>query len=282
MSEIVKKLIRGIAPRQLITWLRSPSKSVEWLWDDISFRHGGSQTLELADNWYAVCHPYAYKVFARDQLADPEQSLEFRTFVSYCREDMLLFDIGAHFGVFSIAAAHFGGRAIAVDPSPVATRMIAIHAKLNECADKVRILQATVTSSSGTAPMLSSGAFSDGYYKAAHDDRSDLTPTRAVTIDQISDTFGSPTHIKIDVEGHEAEVIRGATVTLRQSSPVLFLELHNEMVISDGGDPHRILDELAHLGYDIFATDGKSIPRSAILQRPIIRLVAKFRREGQH
>lgn len=274
-SQIVKNVIRAIAPRELRNWLRSPSKSAESVWDSIRFRVGSIRTLELAEGWTVVCHPHTYKVFARDQLADPEQSLEFRNFVSHCSDDMFLFDVGAHFGVFSLAAAHFGGKALAVDPSPMATQMIAVQAKLNNCVDKIRILQATVTNRSGIAPMLSSGIFSDGYFRAARG-RRDLKPTKAKTIDEMAKEIGAPTHIKIDVEGHEAEVICGARLTLRQFSPLLFLELHNEMVISDRGDPRLVLDELVQLGHNTFGLDGKSISRSAILKRPSTRLVAKF------
>lgn len=274
-SKVLKSAVRAIVPRELRNWLRSPSKSAEWLWDSVRFRLGGMRRLELADGWNVVCHPHTYKVFARDQIADPEQSLEFRNFVSNCSPGMFLFDVGAHFGVFSLAAAHFGGRAIAVDPSPMATRMIAVQAKLNHCVDQIRILQATVTEHSGTGAMLNSGVFSDGYFKAARG-RNDLTPTRAITIDEIAAEFGGPTHIKMDVEGHEAQALCGASVTLRQFSPVLFLELHNEMIISEGGDPNSALNKLDELRYRTFGLDGEEICKSDILKKPIIRIVAKF------
>ena len=44
------------------------------------------------------------------QIADVEQAEEFRSFVRHCSKAMFLFDIGAHFGVFSLTVAHFGGK----------------------------------------------------------------------------------------------------------------------------------------------------------------------------
>ncbi len=96
-------------------------------------------------------------------------------------------------------------------------------------------------------------------------------------IDQMTSQFGPPTHIKIDVEGHEAAVLRGARATLCQFSPVLFLELHNEMVVSGGDNPNVALDELAQLHYDTFAPDGDTIDRGSILVKPIVRIVAKHK-----
>jgi FkbM family methyltransferase len=209
------------------------------------------------------------------QIADPEQRDEFQNFVLQCNQRMLLLDIGAHFGVFSLAAAHFGGRAIAIDPSPIATRMIARQSALNRLTDSIRIIQAAVNSEGGVVDMLSSGVFSDGFFKLARGRaKNDLTRTQAVTIDQVVSQYGGPTHIKIDVEGQEAAVLRGGRRTLDQFSPILFLELHNEMVTAEGGDPNLALDELTQLGYETFTLKGASLGRNIILQKQLMRIVA--------
>jgi FkbM family methyltransferase len=158
--------------------------------------------------------------------------------------------------------------------------MIGIQAILNKCADKVQVLHAAVSDANSSIDMLTSGVFSDGYFKVARDrPKNELTQVQAITIDQMAIQFGAPTHIKIDVEGHEAAVLRGARSTLRRFSPLLFLELHNEMLISAGDDPCVTLNELAQLGYETFALGGDAIDTSAILTRPIIRIVAKRKLE---
>jgi FkbM family methyltransferase len=192
---------------------------------------------------------------------------------------MLLFDIGASYGAFSFVAAHFGGSAVAVDPSPIATRLIKLQTRLNGYDNHIRIIEACVGDAVGEAEMLSSGIFSDGYMRMARGrSSSELTKTRAVTIDQLTDQFGPPTHIKVDVEGYEAAVVRGAKRTLTRLAPLLFLELHNEMIRSEGGDPSCVLDDLAEMGYEMFSFDSVKIERSAILQMPICRLVGKCQR----
>ncbi|MHB8638576.1 MAG: FkbM family methyltransferase [Candidatus Acidiferrales bacterium] len=188
---------------------------------------------------------------------------------------MLLFDVGASFGIFSMAAAHVGGKAVAVDPSPIATHFIKIESQLNKYSENIEIVQACVSDSSGLIEMLDAGVFSDGYFKVARGRPSnDLRQTQAITIDQMAAKFGTPTHIKIDVEGHEAAVVRGAKNTLSNFSPLLFIELHNDMVRKDGGDPNRILNELLYLGYGVFDVAGLPIERDAALQKPIIRVMA--------
>jgi FkbM family methyltransferase len=256
-------------------WLRSPSKSSQWLWDASRFYLGSTDTLHFPPHGALICHPHAYRVAHQAQIADPEQSEEFRSFVLQCNRKMFLLDIGAHFGIFSLAAAHFGGKAIAIEPSPIATRMIARQSALNRFADNIRIIQAAVGDTDGVVDMLSSGVFSDGYFKMTRGrTERELTRTQSVTIDQIVNQYGAPTHVKIDVEGQEAAVLRGGRKALDQFSPILFLELHNEMVASEGGNPNLALDELVQLGYETYALDGSALKRDTILQRPITRIVA--------
>ena len=215
----------------------------------------------------------------RDQITDPEQSLEFRNFARCCKSGMRLFDIGASYGVFSLTAAHFGGTAVAVDPSPVATRLIRVQIQLNKYENNVRIVQACASDTTGDVQMLSAGVFSDGYFRMTQGRPSrELTKTKAVTIDQLADQFGPPTHIKIDVEGHEAAVLCGGRATLARWTPLLLLELHNEMIRAEGEEPSLVLDDLAENGYELFSTGGTPIGRSAVLAVPISRFVARYSR----
>ncbi len=265
-------------PRRARNWLRSPSKSIEWLLDSLCFSVGVTKKLALLPGWPLVCHPRVFKTFLRCQLTDPEQRAEFNNFVGYCDRSMCLFDIGASYGAFSLVAAHFGGTAVAVDPSPIAARLIGLQTRLDGFDKHIRIVEACVSDTVGETEMLSSGVFSDGYFRIARGrSSSELTRTRAITIDQLADQFGPPTHIKIDVEGYEAAVVRGAKRTLTRFAPLLFLELHNEMIRSEGGDPSCVLDDLAEMGYEVFSVGSVKIDRSAILQMPVCRLVGKYR-----
>ena len=275
-SQMLADAVRFAVPRGVRNWLRAPSKSAAWLWDSAQFSMGVTRRLQLAPDWTLICHPHAYKVVYRDQVVDPDQSQEFHNFLSSCDSSMVLLDIGAHFGIFSLAAAHFGGRAIAADPSPIATRMIQRQAALNGCADRIRIIQAAVSESDGVAGLLDSGVFSDGYFKVAKDrSKSELTQTPSLTVDSLASQFGDPSHIKIDVEGHEAAVLRSAGATLNRCSPTLFLELHNEMIAAEGGDPNAALDLLEHFGYATFGFNGEGVNRESLLAKPIVRLVAR-------
>jgi hypothetical protein len=95
--------------------------------------------------------------------------------------------------------------------------------------------------------------------------RCHVTKTRTVTIDHLADQFGPTTHIKVNVEGYEAAVVRGVKSTLIRLASLLFLELHNEMIRSEGGDPNCVLDDLGEMRYEMFSIDGVKTERTAIL-----------------
>jgi FkbM family methyltransferase len=272
----LKQILRDLVPRNIRNWFRSPERSAKWVWDCTLFSLGFTRTLEIDPDWRIICHPHAYQVASRAQIGDIEQADEFRNFRSHCWRGMLLFDIGAHYGIFSLAAVHAGGKAVAVEPSPVAAHMISVQAAINGCAENIQVVRAAVSSEVGIMGLLSSGVFSDGYFRVASNrPKSELIQTPALTIDELTQRFGPPTHIKIDVEGHETSVLRGGGVTLARHSPLLFLEVHNEMVTSEGGDPDGVLDELARIGYNTFGLRGEAIKKSAILKYPIVRIVAR-------
>ena len=66
--------------------------------------------------------------------------------------------------------------------------------------------------------------------------------TKMATID----SFGIPAHlIKIDVEGMEAEVIRGAMNTIREHKPILYLECNGE----DTTDVGAVLEEIGYVAH---------------------------------
>jgi FkbM family methyltransferase len=252
------------------------------VWDDIKFSCGVKKVVQLRPGWSLICHPATYRCAYYAQQTDPEQIAEFDGFIDNSSEGMILLDIGAHFGLFSFAALHYGGpqaRAVAVDPSPVAVNFLNIQARLNQTSDRLHVIQAAVNDHAGWESMVAVGVLASGYYVAPTKGHpaGELSRTRSITLDGIAEELGFiPTHVKIDVEGYEAAVLRGGRKTLSQSSaPIIFIELHNEIVRDLGGDPTETLALLRDYGYRTLTADGLAISDAAILSKPLIRVIAK-------
>ena len=284
MSNGLQPLIRKLIPRSVRNWLRSPTRSLRWLFEEIECRLGHHRTIELRQNWSLKLDPAAYRVFLAGQLDDPVQAGELDEFIATCSGGMVLFDVGAHFGVFSLATIHYGGsdaRALAVEPSTSACRVLEKQAKLNGVADRITAVHAAAGSSSGWVNMLATGVIADGYLVPADSDRpvADLTRVRSVTVDElVRETSLQPTHLKIDVEGQEAAVLRGAHELLSSNAaPLVFIELHNDIVRERGDDPSESLNLLQEYGYDDLSLAGRQVSQKDLLHLPLVRVVARKR-----
>ncbi len=243
---------------------------------------GAVSTIEMRGDWSLKCHPAAYRLAYRSQHDDDEQVAEFDSFISNARDEMVFFDVGAHFGLFSLAAIHYGGaraRAFAVEPSPTATRIIEIQARLNQVSDRLRIIQASANSQAGWEDMVSVGVIAGGYFVLPTENHSarELTKVQSITLDGLAESQSvMPTHIKIDVEGNEASVIKGAQHVLSQSRPpTLFLELHNKMIRNQNGNPCETLNLLKNLGYETFSLDKTLLHQESILDKDLVRIIAE-------
>lgn len=276
-----KQLARQLVPRLLRNWLRSPSASLRWAWDSAKYYCGIKETVEMRPGWKLICHPAAYRCAYFAQKSDPDQVAEFDCFIGNCSKGMTLFDVGAHFGLFSLAALHYGGpsaRAIAVDPSPTAVQVLGVQAKLNNCSSRLEIVEASINDGGAWQNMVAVGVLASGYYVAPAPDQpaSEISQIKSKTLDGlVAELDVVPTHLKIDVEGYEAAVLTGGQKLLSQpDGPVIFIEIHNAIVRELGEDPVETLKLLRGYGYETYTSEGIVISDDAILSKPLIRIVA--------
>jgi FkbM family methyltransferase len=72
-----------------------------------------------------------------------------------------------------------------------------------------------------------------------------------------------PVFLKIDVEGGEAGVLRGAAELLRQHRPILYFECQAASLARQGETPEGVWGELRQAGYQIFGSQaGSFVPMS--------------------
>jgi FkbM family methyltransferase len=278
---LAKRLARAALPRSVRNWVRQPARSARWLWADARAGLGFTRRLELRPGWVIRSHPGAYPFAYRSQVDDPEQVAEFDQFVRRCTPGMVLFDVGAHFGLFSLAAVHYGGptaRAVAVDPSPLAERVLRYQARVNGVTDRVTVVRASAGERAGRQALVAVGIMAAGYFVAPTADHppTERVEVEAVSIDGLVEATGlRPTHAKIDVEGFELAVLRGGAGTFAAAEPPLvFLELHAEIIRNAGGEPRACLDLLAGWGFEVRDVAGKLVTADEALARPVSRLVA--------
>ncbi len=157
------------------------------------------------------------------------------------------FDVGSHSGFHSLIGARAvetTGSVVAIEPDPATAADIEGQAALNGFG------HITVVRKAAVADLSESWSWIDG---AA------VTQT---TIDNLTHEFGPPTLIKIDVEGLELEVLRGAAATLREHRPTLVVEAHYS------GLAGVTMARLGALGYGCVAFPAPYGPEFHIVAKP--------------
>ncbi len=152
----------------------------------------------------------------------------YRPFVEL---DDLVFDVGAHLGDRSVAFAALGARVVALEPQPRVARWLR---RLVGHSDRITVRQEAVGRRTGIGDLAISrrtpavSTLAHGWRSRLPDvNRSfrnvrwDETVSVTVnTLDALIATYGVPAFCKIDVEGHEADVLAG----LSQPLPSLSFE----------------------------------------------------------
>jgi FkbM family methyltransferase len=172
----------------------------------------------------------------------------------------VFFDVGAHFGVWSARAARLvgpSGLVVACEPSPA---FGILRANLGG-RRSVRLLNVAVGAHEGEVDFHAQGLSSSGSVLASvteinrhfHPDVA-VTCLRVpmMTLDQVVATVGrTPSVIKIDVEGHEVEVLGGAAGLLAEGRCTWVIEVHPpQLALAESGE-EALHEQLARHGWRV-------------------------------
>ena len=188
-----------------------------------------------------------YTQIARDGAQDP---WVLRTCLRLLEPGGVFFDVGANAGFIALSVgAHFRDEVevVAFEPQPGLARTIAISARLNGLTC-FRVFDVMLGATDGEAKL----------YLVAHALHASAIAreTGAMAIDRPAARIDSlveagavpaPTVVKIDVEGAELDVLRGAERLLRERSPSLVIET-NENMERFGYDSDELLGFIASCG----------------------------------
>jgi FkbM family methyltransferase len=209
-----------------------------------------------------------------------EEAPELRLLARLLGENDVFVDCGANIGLFTVCGADLvgpGGSVFACEPVAGTFTRLEENCALNDFGDRVCLLNNALAAEAGIEVVLTG----DVHNAMRIDMRAEGAgqAVRTVTIDGL--LAGSPavTGLKIDVEGYELDVLRGAQETLRRVGPWILIEFNSEIVGTQelsGWDVHSFLAErgyAAHLPRALLAGKSPGLPDSWRNPRPYVNLL---------
>ena len=150
------------------------------------------------------------------------------------KEDIVL-DVGAHIGIHTIHLAKIVRFVYAIEPEPSNLKLLIKNIFANNVKEKVSIIPCVISSVDGFVSFYVSSESTGAHHVLSSKDNTKhgtILKIQAYTLDTLLFDILGIDHvdvIKIDVEGHELEVIKGAEKLFRYSPPrIIVVETKRE------------------------------------------------------
>jgi len=199
-----------------------------------------------------------------------------RLILAAARPGAWYFDIGANIGLMSapLLCAEPTLQVVSVEASPRTSEYLRETIGASRNRDRWRMVAKAVGASEGGIDFHASvGTHSvfDGIRHTGRAPAGKVVRVQMTTLDALWTEFGRPDvcAVKIDVEGGEADVIRGGFACLTTARPIVLLEWNRQNLAAYGCQPEILLDLAEQARFEVLNVPGLasvSSPASLRLQ----------------
>lgn len=176
-------------------------------------------------------------------------------FVRVLRPAMVVIDAGANVGqqtLLASTAVGEGGSVHSFEPVPQIFETLSHHVAMNGLRNvhlNRRALWSEETELTLGLPAGHDGNKGAYSVRAARESTAVSAPAIRLDTYVAAQRLKRVDAIKLDIEGAEPFAIRGARETLREFSPLIFIEIYRDGLTGMGSSPRELWDEIAPLGY---------------------------------
>ncbi len=184
---------------------------------------------------------------------------------THCRLGTAVIDIGAHIGLFTVLMARCvgpSGSVLSFEPTPFTRQALLDTVRRNSCEAIVEVRPEAISDQIGVARFHDSGDPLSNANSLVETSRAKSVLTVPVTtVDAlVTERELLVSCIKVDAEGSEVDIIRGAAATINRCRPALQIEVHPRSIRASGSHPLELWDLLHSHRYSI-GIDGSPIDR---------------------
>jgi FkbM family methyltransferase len=187
-------------------------------------------------------------------LGDWEMPMQ-EIFLQYIKPGNTIYDLGAHQGFLALLASRLvgtEGKVYSFEPLPSNYALLKKNMQINQIKNCATFYGAVTATPGFINFTISQADVSNTYVQSspAFNANAQHIEVPAFSLDNLVATrlINAPDFLKIDVEGAELDVLKGATNLLKELAPIIYLETHN---IHNPGVDTACLDYLNSIGYSI-------------------------------
>ena len=179
----------------------------------------------------------------------------------YLPADKDVIDVGANVGLFTVLFSKLienKNKVLAIEPTPAALAFLEANVNRNSCNKKVIIHSGVASNSEGSFSinvipgMEEYTSMGKIVHESARDKISNSIKVEGKTIDSLVGKYGiNPGFIKIDTEGSEYKVLKGAEGILKKYKPIVLSELSEKLLIEQSASCFEVYDFFKGLGYRV-------------------------------
>ena len=172
--------------------------------------------------------------------------IELRLLARLCDRTRTSVDVGAHHGVYSLGTSLYSKRVVAIEPQHARAEGLRSSLPAN-----ATVVEGALSSSAGTATLKIPLNDWDSISRLDFENtRDELWRAERITLLRLDDIVHEPVgFIKIDVEGHEREVLDGALRTIAAYKPSLLIEIEERHRTGSIDAVSRLLQDRGYRGY---------------------------------
>lgn len=190
------------------------------------------------------------------------EKIELDVFERLCRTSRTVVDVGANIGLFSCLAASrmpAGGTVVSFEPIPANLRYLRQNLEQNGFLDEVTVEASAVGEKAGAIDIFlvegSIGTHSASARNAASSENMISVPMVSLDSYATGHLVGPIDVLKVDVEGYEGHVLRGASTVLTEQRPSMLVEYVPDHLINCGFPPEKFLDIVFDLYELVYLVD---------------------------
>ena len=166
-------------------------------------------------------------------------------------------DVGAYVGIYTYFLAKRCARVVAYEPNPDMAALLRLNA-----AENVEVVCRALSDRAGRGTLsvpIIEGRQVHGLGRVAADDEEGCARLIEIELVRLVDEpLENVGFMKIDVEGHEENVLRGGETLIRRDRPVLLVEIEERHTGKPVTDTFASIERLGYDGY--FLSAGKLEP----------------------